>query len=233
VADLTYVWTRGDFCYTALLIDADSCRIVGSRVSTSLRTDLELDALEVVIFSRGGGDLDSLVHHSYWGEQYLAIRYTERLKDAGAVDSVGSKGDSFDNALAETVDGLYKAELINRQGPWRSGLPCLSWSRNTGLSCCRPDRRQPWEEGPTHPSSAVASSTCSSRAERSSTSRATWASTSRRSAPGDSRRRECRSWPRSILADLPTGSGDDLGHLPAQRVREPAFQWTRSPSSST
>jgi putative transposase len=120
VADLTYVWTRSGFCYTAFIIDAFSRRIVGWRVSSSLRTDLALDALEMAIFMRGGGDLDGLIHHSDRGVQYLAIRYTERLEAAGAVGSVGSKGDSFDNALAETVNGLYKAELINRQGPWRS-----------------------------------------------------------------------------------------------------------------
>jgi putative transposase len=119
VADLTYVWTRSGFCYAAFIIDAFSRRIVGWRVSSSLRTDLALDALEMAIFNRGG-DLDGLIHHSDRGVQYLAIRYTERLQDAGAVNSVGSKGDSFDNALAETVNGLYKAELINRQGPWRS-----------------------------------------------------------------------------------------------------------------
>jgi putative transposase len=120
VADLTYVWTRGGFCYTAFVIDAFSRRIVGWRVSSSLRTDLALDALEMAIFVRGGHDLTGLIHHSDRGSQYLAIRYTERLEDAGAVNSVGSRGDSYDNALAETVNGLYKAELINRRGPWRS-----------------------------------------------------------------------------------------------------------------
>ena len=120
VADLTYVWTRGGFCYAAFVIDAFSRRILGWRVSSSLRTDLALDALEMAIFTRGDGDLAGLVHHSDRGGQYLAIRYTERLDDAGVVNSVGSKGDSFDNALAETVNGLYKAELIDRRGPWRS-----------------------------------------------------------------------------------------------------------------
>jgi len=120
VADLTYVWTRGSFCYTAFVIDAFSRRIVGWRVSSSLRTDLALDALEMAIWSRGDRALTGLVHHSDRGGQYLAIRYTERLEDAGAIGSVGSKGDSYDNALAETVNGLYKAELINRRGPWRS-----------------------------------------------------------------------------------------------------------------
>ena len=120
VADLTYVWTRAGFCYTAFVIDAFSRRIVGWRVSASLRTDLALDALEMAIFTRGDRALAGLIHHSDRGSQYLAIRYTERLEDAGVVSSVGSKGDSYDNALAETVNGLYKAELINRKGPWRS-----------------------------------------------------------------------------------------------------------------
>jgi len=120
VADLTYVWTRAGFCYAAFVIDAFSRRIVGWRVSSSLRTDLALDALEMAIWSRGDRALTGLIHHSDRGSQYLAIRYTERLEDAGVVNSVGSKGDSFDNALAETVNGLYKAELIHRRGPWRS-----------------------------------------------------------------------------------------------------------------
>jgi len=120
VADLTYVWTRAGFCYTAFIIDAFSRRIVGWRVSSSLRTDLALDALEMAIFTRAGHDLGGLIHHSDRGSQYLAIRYTERLEVAGAVGSVGSKGDSYDHALAEPVNGLYKAELINRRGPWRS-----------------------------------------------------------------------------------------------------------------
>ena len=120
VADLTYVWTRSGFCYAAFVIDAFSRRIVGWRVSSSLRTDLALDALEMAIFSRGDRALTGLIHHSDRGSQYLAIRYTERLDDAGVVNSVGSRGDSYDNALAETVNGLYKAELIGRRGPWRS-----------------------------------------------------------------------------------------------------------------
>lgn len=120
VADLTYVWTPGGFCYAAFVIDAFSRRIVGWRVSSSLRTDLALDALEMAIFTRGDRALAGLVHHSDRGSRYLAIRYTERLADAGVVNSVGSKGDSFDNALAETINGPYKAELINRRGPWRT-----------------------------------------------------------------------------------------------------------------
>lgn len=118
VADITYVWTTRGFCYVAFVVDVFSRRIVGWRVSTSLRADLALDALEMAIWSRRG--VEGLVHHSDRGVQYLAIRYTERLAEAGAVNSVGSKGDSYDNALAETVNGLYKTELIHRHGPWRT-----------------------------------------------------------------------------------------------------------------
>jgi putative transposase len=120
VADITYISTWSGFCYAAFVIDAFSRRIVGWRVSSSLRAELALDALEMAIWSRRAADLSGLVHHSDRGVQYLAIRYTERLADAGAVTSVGSKGDSFDNALAETVNGLYKTELIRAQGPWRT-----------------------------------------------------------------------------------------------------------------
>ena len=120
LADITYVSTWSGFCYTAFVIDAFSRRIVGWRVSSSLRAELALDALEMAIWSRRSDDLGGLVHHSDHGVQYLAIRYTERLVDEGAVTSVGSKGDSFDNALAETVNGLYKTELIRAQGPWRT-----------------------------------------------------------------------------------------------------------------
>ncbi|MBA2632493.1 MAG: IS3 family transposase, partial [Chloroflexi bacterium] len=119
VADLTYVWTRAGFGYTAFVVDAFSRRIVGWRVSAALRTDLALDALEMALHVRGSA-LAGLVHHSDRGVQYLAIRYSERLAEAGAVNSVGSKGDSWDNALAETVNGLYKTELIHRSGPWRT-----------------------------------------------------------------------------------------------------------------
>ena len=118
VADITYVWTTRGFCYVAFVVDVFSRMIVGWRVSSSLRADLALDALEMAIWARH--DVDGLVHHSDRGVQYLAIRYTERLAEAGAVNSVGSKGDSYDNALAETVNGLYKTELIHRQGPWRT-----------------------------------------------------------------------------------------------------------------
>jgi putative transposase len=120
VADLTYVSTWPGVVYTAFVTDVFSRHIVGWKVSTTLRADLALDALEMAIWLRGKTDLKGLVHHSDRGVQYLAIRYTERLTDAGAVRSVGSRGDSYDNALAESVIGLYKTELIRKQGPWRS-----------------------------------------------------------------------------------------------------------------
>ncbi len=112
--------TWSGFAYTAFIVDAFSRAIVGWRVSTSLRTDLALDALEMAIWARQPTAADALVHHSDRGVQYLAIRYTERLAEHGAVTSVGSRGDSYDNALAETVVGLYKTELIRRRGPWRT-----------------------------------------------------------------------------------------------------------------
>ena len=104
----------------AFVTDVFSRYIVGWKVSTTLRAELALDALEMAIWSRGTTDLKGLVHHSDRGVQYLAIRYTERLADAGAVCSVGSRGDSYDNALAESLIGLFKTELIRKQGPWRS-----------------------------------------------------------------------------------------------------------------
>jgi putative transposase len=118
VADLTYVATWSGFVYVAFVIDAFSRFLVGWQASRSLRTDLALDALEMALWRRRGG-LDGLVHHSDRGSQYLSIRYTERLAEAGAVTSVGSRGDSYDNALAETIIGLYKTELIRRRGPWK------------------------------------------------------------------------------------------------------------------
>jgi putative transposase len=118
VADLTYVATWRGFAYVAFIIDVFSRLIVGWRVSGSLRTDLALDALEQALYDRGGGD--GLIHHSDRGVQYVSIRYTERLAEAGIEPSVGSVGDSYDNALAESVIGLYKTEVIHRQGPWRN-----------------------------------------------------------------------------------------------------------------
>ena len=106
--------------YVALVIDVFSRFIVGWRVSSSLHTELALDALEMAIWRRQLQHLTGLIHHSDRGVQYLSIRYTERLAEAGAVCSVGSRGDSYDNALAETVNGLFKTELIRRRGPWRS-----------------------------------------------------------------------------------------------------------------
>jgi transposase InsO family protein len=118
VADLTYVATWAGFAYAAFIIDVFSRSIVGWRVSRSLRSDLALDALEQALHFRP--TTDELVHHSDRGVQYLSIRYTERLAEAGIERSVGSVGDSYDNALAETVIGLFKTEVIHRQGPWRT-----------------------------------------------------------------------------------------------------------------
>jgi putative transposase len=117
VSDLTYVVTWRGFAYVAFVIDVFSRRIVGWRASNSLRSDLALDALEQALYDRET-DAD-LVHHSDRGVQYLSIRYTERLAEAGIEPSVGSRGDSYDNALAETVIGLFKTEVIHRDGPWR------------------------------------------------------------------------------------------------------------------
>ena len=131
VADLTYVPTWAGFCYAAFIIDAYSRAIVGWRVATTLRASLALDALEMAIWARQNAGLDELVHHSDRGVQYLDVRYTQRLADEGAVTSVGSRGDSYDNALAEAVNGLYKAELIRHRGPWRTAsqveLATLEW----------------------------------------------------------------------------------------------------------
>jgi transposase InsO family protein len=119
IADLTYVATWRGFVYVAFVIDVFSRMIVGWRVSNSLRSDLALDALEQALFDRPIGDSERLVHHSDRGVQYLSIRYTERLAEAGLEASVGSKGDSYDNAMAESINGLYKAEVIHRLGPWK------------------------------------------------------------------------------------------------------------------
>jgi len=118
VADITYVSTWAGFVYVAFVIDVFSRAIVGWRVSRSLKTDLPLDALEQALHARR--PQGELVHHSDRGVQYLSIRYTERLSEAGIENSVGSVGDSYDNALAESVIGLYKTEVIRRCGPWRS-----------------------------------------------------------------------------------------------------------------
>jgi len=120
VADLTYVATWRGFAYVAFVIDVFSRRIVGWRVSTSLRSDLALDALEQALYDRPRMGGEPLVHHSDRGVQYVSIRYTERLAEAGIEPSVGTTGDSYDNALAETVIGLYKTEEIRRRGPWKT-----------------------------------------------------------------------------------------------------------------
>ena len=118
VADITFVATWAGFVYVAFIIDVFARRIVGWRVSRSLRTDLVLDALEQALWSRQ--DTEGLIHHSDRGCQYLSIRYTERLAQAYIDSSVGSVGDSYDNALAETINGLYKTEVIRRRGPWKN-----------------------------------------------------------------------------------------------------------------
>jgi putative transposase len=120
VSDFTYVATWVGFVYVAFVVDVFSRRIVGWRAAASMRTDLALDALEQAIYDRCDDDTGDLVHHSDRGAQYLAIRYTERLADAGIELSVGSRGDAYDNALAETVIGLFKTEVIRRRAPWRS-----------------------------------------------------------------------------------------------------------------
>jgi len=127
VADLTYVKTFTGWVYVAFIIDVFSRAIVGWQASTSLRSDLAIDALEMAIFSRNGRDLSHVIHHSDRGVQYLSIRYSERLGEAEIVASVGSKGDSYDNALAESFNGLYKTELIHRKGPWRN-IEHVEWA---------------------------------------------------------------------------------------------------------
>jgi len=119
VADITYVTTWSGLVYVAFVIDVFSRYIVGWCLATHLRTDLPLDALEMAIWRRDSS-LDGLIHHSDAGSQYTSIRYTERLADAGIQPSVGSVGDSYDNALAESTIGLFKTELIRRRGPWRT-----------------------------------------------------------------------------------------------------------------
>jgi putative transposase len=121
VADITYIRTFSGWVYAAFVIDVFSRRVVGWQVSTTMHTELALDALEMGIWSRQrtDRDLSNLIHHSDRGVQYRAVRYTERLAEANAVASVGSKGDSYDNAMAEAFNSLFKAELIRNRGPWR------------------------------------------------------------------------------------------------------------------
>ncbi len=130
VSDFTYVSTWQGFVYVAFVIDVFARRIVGWRVSSSMRTDFVLDALEQALYARHP-ERNELVHHSDRGSQYVSIKYSERLAEAGIEPSVGSKGDSYDNALAETINGLYKAELIHRRAPWKTReaveLATLEW----------------------------------------------------------------------------------------------------------
>lgn len=131
VSDFTYVSTWQGWLYVAFVIDVFSRRIVGWRVSRTMTTDFVLDALEQALYARQPERDDALIHHSDRGSQYVSIRYTERLADAGIEPSVGSRGDSYDNALAETINGLYKAEAIHRRGPWKTPqsveLATLEW----------------------------------------------------------------------------------------------------------
>lgn len=131
VSDFTYVSTWQGWLYVAFVIDVFARRIVGWRVSSSMHTDFVLDALEQALYARQPERNDALVHHSDRGSQYVSIRYSERLAEAGIEPSVGSKGDSYDNALAETINGLYKAELIHRRAPWKTKeaveLATLEW----------------------------------------------------------------------------------------------------------
>ena len=140
LSDFTYVSTWSGFVYVAFVIDAYARRIVGWRVSRTAHASFVLDALEQALHERRPASKAGLVHHSDRGSQYVSIRYTERLAEAGIEPSVGSVGDSYDNALAETINGLYKAELIHRRGPWRSfeavefaTLTWVDWFNNRRL----------------------------------------------------------------------------------------------------
>ena len=140
VADITYVMTIAGWVYTAFVMDLFARTILGWQVADHLRSDLALDELEMAIWARRDENLGGLVHHSDRGVQYVSIKYTERLVEAGLVPSVGSVGDSYDNALAETINGLYKAEVIHRRGPWRSleaveyaTLEWVDWFNNRRL----------------------------------------------------------------------------------------------------
>lgn len=130
VSDFTYVSTWQGFVYVAFVIDVFARHIVGWRVSRSMHTEFVLDALEQALWARQP-ERNALIHHSDRGSQYVSIRYSERLAEAGIEPSVGSRGDSYDNALAETINGLYKAEVIHRRGPWKNveavELATLEW----------------------------------------------------------------------------------------------------------
>ena len=138
IADFTYVATWAGFVYVAFVIDVFSRRIIGWRAARSMRAELVLDALEQAIWSRSGAK--GVVHHSDRGSQYLSIRYSERLAEIGAQPSVGSKGDSYDNAMAESIIGLFKTEVIHHRGPWRgldeveyATLEWVDWFNNRRL----------------------------------------------------------------------------------------------------
>lgn len=138
VADFTYVATWRGFVFVAFVIDVFSRMIVGWRVSTSMKADLVLDALEQAVHARC--ETEGLIHHSDRGKQYLSIRYSERLGECGIQASVGTTGDSYDNALAESIIGLFKAEVIHRRGPWRTvdnveyaTLEWVDWFNNRRL----------------------------------------------------------------------------------------------------
>ena len=140
LSDFTYVSTWSGFVYVAFVIDAYARRIVGWRVSRTAHANFVLDALEQALHERRPVHRAGLVHHSDRGSQYVSIKYTERLAEAGIEPSVGSVGDSYDNALAETINGLYKAEVIHRRGPWRSfeavefaTLTWVDWFNNRRL----------------------------------------------------------------------------------------------------
>jgi putative transposase len=167
VADLTYVATWRGFVYVAFVIDVFSRRIVGWRASNSLRSDLALDALEQALYGRPIGASERLIHHSDRGVQYLSIRYTERLAEAGIERSVGSRGDSCDNALAESVIGLFKTQVIHRRGPWKGNedveyatLTWVAWYNGSrlheSLGYVSPARfEQPFHDRHTAPADAA------------------------------------------------------------------------------
>lgn len=143
VADFTYVSTRAGWVYVAFVIDAYARRILGWKVSTSMTTDLVLDAINQAIFTRrreGVKDLSGLIHHNDAGSQYTSVRFTERLLEAGIDASIGSVGDAHDNSLAESINGLYKTELIKPRRPWRDAghveaetATYLDWFNNRRL----------------------------------------------------------------------------------------------------
>ena len=140
VADLTDVATWQGFVYVAFVIAAFSRRIIGWRVSSAVHADIALDALEQALHARCVNEDTGLIHHSDRGRQYVSIRYADRLNEAGIEPSVGSVGDAYDNALAETINGLYKTELIRQQGPWRNieavefaTLTWVDWFNNRRL----------------------------------------------------------------------------------------------------